>query len=1065
MATTGSRRKQISPKERKFAWLIAEGLSPRDAAVKAFGWKCETYSEETTKAYNLAKTQRVKDEVAKIRKQLKAEADAETTLITSDGLDKENLRKFCYQRLEEIRDDPNKPAKARFDAIKALEKLSDPATDVNLIWRWIDVIWRGAKAHCPCCHKSFPMWKIRNSNLEEYRQASDKGYLPPEEEDEFTRRMELIRMADRRKRPHIGQIRALAAPERHLVGKGAARAGKVLAPNTSVLTTKGWKRYEDLDYSDTLFDENGNKCNIVGFSPVCETGKWYKVIFDNGEEIIAHENHEWVTHDYSYRSALSRRHGIKPNKNTTLEPTLITTKEIKKTLKVRNGTHTNHGIPVCGPLKFESKELPLHPYLLGIWLGDGTSINPSITTTDPEIIDKIKRLGYTVTKKTKSCWYVKGIKHKFTLLDLIGNKYIPNDYLFSSIDQRKELLRGLMDSDGTIDSKGRCGFDNTNKNLVDGTRFLLNSLGIKTNKVSKVRQPRLNGESYSPITNKKYKLCYRLNFTTTLPIFSLERKLKRIPTEVKKTVDYHYIYDVLEVPSFTGRCIEVDSSSNLYLCSESLIPTHNSFLLAHFAFMGLLIPGVEIWILAEVYESARSEVEYLRGFIKSLFYPLDKYMIKERIDHKSGEMILTTRWGSELRIKSAKAKGSVTGRELEMCLIAEPAWVPDDLYEEVRARMSSRLGRILAFGTPKGYGGLLARMVNLRGVDPNTGKVIRTKPEDRLIENGAKWSQSMLVYNLSPEQNPEYVKSELEAARLELTEEEYAAEFRGEMKSDEGAKFPHINEKHIREVKRSEYEKCMFIQGVDQGPKNFGACLVGYDGDKIYMCREYFDNSEDTIKANLLKLRLTAPLLVEAVGGSKSNFNLTIFDDMPKIDGILAEMAVEGTPWPTPINFKHKNEHSMQENWREETAIWVNQMALQGKIVFDNECDQLLWQVIEVMNKPALPDKEKKAGGSDKGWHVRDPFRGDHVLDAWLMVMWTILSGQVEMAEADYTVKKGWDDHKAAFEYKIALDEAEELHGSTNKKADEAKLFEEHFGRPRKGATTFFPTSGYYKDY
>lgn len=706
--------KKVSPSEKKFAWLIVNGLSPVEAAKRAFKWKCESYSKENIKAYNLAKTPRIKKEIEDRRHQLEIEAEVQNRLITSDGLCRETLRKFCTTRLEEIRDDPNKPARNRFDAIRALEKLADPSTDVNLIWRWIDVIWRGGKAHCPRCHSNFPLWKVENKSLEAFRLKNDLSLEHPEEEDEFTRRMELIRLADRRKKPHPGQVRALKAPERNLVGKGAARSGK-------------------------------------------------------------------------------------------------------------------------------------------------------------------------------------------------------------------------------------------------------------------------------------------------------------------------------------------------------------SYLLSLLAFMGLLTPGVEIWVLARIYEDARSEVEYLRGFLKSLFYPVDKYLFKERIDKKSGEVILETKWGSELRIKSAKAQGSVTGRELEMCLIAEPAWVPDELYEEVRARMSSRLGRILAFGTPKGYGGFLSRMINQRGIDPNTGKVIRIKEEDRLIRNGAKWTESMLVYSMSPEENPEYVVSELEAARKELTEAEYAAEFRGEMTAEEGAKFSQVKEHMIRRIRREEYEKCSFVQGIDQGPKNFGGVLAAWDGVNAYVCREYFDNSNRTIKANLLKLRSTGPMLIEHLGGHKEHFKLTIFDQDPPIDNILTEMDVENNTWPTAHTYRHRNQPSNMDNWRDETTIWINQMAKDGKLIFDEDCDQLLWQVLECLNKPKVEGKEGKSP-SDKGWVVRDPWRGDHVLDAWLMAMWTIASGQIELPPEQYEIKKGWEDHKAAFDYRMAKDEARELGGYVENSPKEEKLFEDYFGRPRR-SRSFLQNSSYYSDY
>jgi hypothetical protein len=707
-------RKRISFREKEFAHLIVNGNTATDAARKAFGWKCEPYSKETQKAYNLGKTKRVRDEIDRLRAHKAKEAQGERIVLTSDSINIDELRKFAYERLEESRDNEATKAPTRFLAIKALEELSDPATDINLIWRWIDTIWRGGKAHCPKCHTSFPLWKIKNPKLDDYRIEFEVGDHNPIEGDDYARRMELIKLADRRQKPHKSQIPALKAPERHVVGMAAARAGK-------------------------------------------------------------------------------------------------------------------------------------------------------------------------------------------------------------------------------------------------------------------------------------------------------------------------------------------------------------SFLLGLFAFMGFLIPGVEIWVLSRAYAESRSEVEFLRGFLKTAFYPLDKHMIKEQIDKKTGEITLTSRWGSELKIKSSKSQGSITGRELEMCLIAEPAWVPEDLYEEVRARMSSRFGRILALGTPKGYGGFLARMTNLKGRDPETGKILRLKNEDRLIANGAKWSQSIFVYRLEPTDNPSYPKSELEAARMELTDAEYDSEFLGIMSAEEGAKFPMVKEHMIRRITREEYQKCSFVQGVDQGAKNFGAVLAGWDGQNIYISREYFNGREGTIKANLMKLRKTAPMLIDHMGGDKSNWKFTVFDADPNIDNILTEMEEEGNEWPTSMTFRPKNKATFQEDWREETTIWINEMANKGRIWFDEDCSDLLWQVLDCLNKPRVEGRDGKSP-SDKGWFVRDKWRSDHVLDAFMLAVWSVATGQIELPPEQHEIKRGWDDQRAAFDYQIAVNEARDLSGMVDSKADEQDIFKKHFGRPRPGGRIFNPPNSWYKD-
>jgi hypothetical protein len=101
---------------------------------------------------------------------------------------------------------------------------------------------------------------------------------------------------------------------------------------------------------------------------------------------------------------------------------------------------------------------------------------------------------------------------------------------------------------------------------------------------------------------------------------------------------------------------------------------------------------------------------------------------------------------------------------------------------------------------------------------------------------------------------------------------------------------------------------------------------------------------------------------------------------------------------------------------------------------------------------------------NEKGWHVKDQWRGDHVLDAWVLAIWTIVSQQLQVPKGDYVVKKGWGEARAAFDYQRAVDEERELGGQRSNE----QLFEENFGRQRnQGPSDLFQnmgTDGWYKD-
>jgi len=457
-----------------------------------------------------------------------------------------------------------------------------------------------------------------------------------------------------------------------------------------------------------------------------------------------------------------------------------------------------------------------------------------------------------------------------------------------------------------------------------------------------------------------------------------------------------------------------------------------SYLLALFAVLLVCLPGVEIWLLGETYDRTSKEVAYIKRFLQAIFYPHFDSLIRMTQDRKSGEMILTTKWGSELRVKSAKAKGSITGHALEAALCAEPGWLPADIYEELRARMSERLGRIIAAGTPKGIGGFVGRLTNMSGRDEH-GRIVRWKQEDRLIANGCDWNVSMLVMQLDPADNPEYVKGELKAARLELTDEEYASEFEGIGVSAEGAKFPLVKDHHLRVIPESYFARAYYVLGIDQGPTNFGACLMAWDGQEIVTCWEFYNSDKlETMQRNLIKLRKRTPQWITALGGNPDKWTLTITDRAPELVGIFHELEQTGMPWPTDIVERHQNNAQLGENWRRENQEYVNNMARTDKILFhsldtnfavDDESPggyQLHAQIMQTIDVLEDRDRESKTD-SLKGWQVSDPWRGDHVLDAWYLALWTIHSQQLLIPHVAATIDASdpWAAHKEAFNKRL----------------------------------------------
>ncbi|MGC4746332.1 FtsK/SpoIIIE domain-containing protein [Micromonospora sp. DT201] len=308
----------------------------------------------------------------------------------------------------------------------------------------------------------------------------------------------------------------------------------------------------------------------------------------------------------------------------------VTTEEIAASLRVGGGggSWANHAVAVCGPLDYAEQDLPIAPYTMGCWLGDGTTGSAGFTCDEEELLDNIRLDGYVVTKHSSSrmqytlsnrperderiaeavdlfaegvslvraarqvgvglsavCLAARGrarvvrpgrrepdpvpreqyrtLRHLFRE---IGTKHIPASYLRSSEQQRRALLAGLLDTDGTVSRKGGVELGLTNERLAKDALELIIGLGYQATMTTK----RVKGRSEASSN------FYRIHFTPADKVFRLTRKASRQVAGGRATTSRRYIVDVRHIPSVPVRCIEVDSPSHLYLASRACIPTHNS---------------------------------------------------------------------------------------------------------------------------------------------------------------------------------------------------------------------------------------------------------------------------------------------------------------------------------------------------------------------------------------------------------------------------------------------------------------------------------------------------------
>lgn len=335
-----------------------------------------------------------------------------------------------------------------------------------------------------------------------------------------------------------------------------------LASNTPVLTTHGWKNHGDLKIGDKIYGADGNVITVIGNSGPMENVKCYKVIFDD-TEIIASGEHLWPVEYKKYTCSKWDDSTIKILQTTELK---AKTKQMRMLPTPEININQNH-------------DLLIDPYILGLWLGDGTSGTNIISMhrdDENELLKSFSDLGYEYyiyRKKPEdnfSMYGIRGLKEKLSILGCLKNKYIPDDYLYSSIENRRSLLQGLMDSDGhckkltNTKSHGMCIFTNTNKTIAEGVFFLATSLGFRPSHISCFPKYRGKKESHQ---------IYFVGVKSLRP-FRLQRKLDNCKD--KRIMVGRYFKKIEEVESVIVNCIKVDSKDNLYLAGKNMVPTHNS---------------------------------------------------------------------------------------------------------------------------------------------------------------------------------------------------------------------------------------------------------------------------------------------------------------------------------------------------------------------------------------------------------------------------------------------------------------------------------------------------------
>ncbi len=304
--------------------------------------------------------------------------------------------------------------------------------------------------------------------------------------------------------------------------------GKALALDTPLPTPAGWTTMGEVRVGDELLGADGLPTRVVAASEVMHGRPCYEVEFSDGTVLVADARHQWLTETNASQGSDQRTR---------------TTEEIAATLRHATADQRpNHSVVNTQPLCLPAAELPLPPYSLGVWLAGG----------------QVEEDGF----------------------DVLGDedKHLPSAYLRASADQRRALLAGLLDTEGTVTEDGSVKFSVTNLRLAEDVRELVVSLGYHCGLTTKA----VNGRSAEPAAT-----AYTLSFETDDMVFQLERK-RLLHKERRREADLsqtgsRFIVAVRRVESVPVRCVEVDNTARLYLAGKAMVPTHNSTLGLDFA--------------------------------------------------------------------------------------------------------------------------------------------------------------------------------------------------------------------------------------------------------------------------------------------------------------------------------------------------------------------------------------------------------------------------------------------------------------------------------------------------